>query len=836
MKLHHILYFTLVVIFTSCGKLSSELLEEGVSYALAEHRNSTIFNVRYDLHFEIPEQKEEEIRAEENIYFEYDSNKDLVLDFCSDKFSDILVNGEKVQANYINEHIVIPASFLNRGSNIVSISFVPEDRPLNRNDEYLYSLFVPAHARSVFPCFDQPDMKANFELSLQVPEGWTAVSNTAIASIEDNMITFAQTELLPTYLFSFVAGKWEIYTSKIGDMSVSAYYRETDPDKIAQLPEVFEEVESALNYLEEYTGIKMPFSKYDFVIVPGFQFGGMEHPGAILYNENTIFLNNAPTIDEREKRKNLIAHETAHLWFGDMVTMKWFNDVWTKEVYANYFAAEMVEPMFPEINHEMVWMKNLYVPAMNDDRTRGSVPIRQELDNLVDASLIYGNIIYDKAPIMMRNLVEYMGKDNFRRGIQEYLANFAYSNATWDDLIEILDSHTEKDLKTFSDAWVYMKSMPEIYVKRDGDKLIISQNDPLGRSVVWPQKIQLMNLNSAETKSIELDSAPKTIAFPEDAILVPNSDGRTYGIIILEDQDFDQLVLHFTQIKDETARAASLLLIHENYIQRKNIKPSDYLASLLDWLKQENNPQIASSIISQLSLPLTDMENAAERGEYENIILQLSQNHENVEVRNQLLKLLANVATSSQAIDHIYGIWQAELNDKLSVNDYMNLSWQLAIRKPELAHDIVSHQRSRLDGSDADRVYNSDRLRQYDFISRAVAPQQDDRDEFFNDLLRAENRTVEPWVETAMALLNHSYISDSSVKYIRPALDSLQDVKNTGDIFFPASWCRALFSGHRSEEAYEALNGFIEDNSEYSKLLINKILLNSYYLERSNLE
>ena len=128
-----------------------------------------------------------------------------------------------------------------------------------------------------------------------------------------------------------------------------------------------------------------PFAKYDFVVLPGFQFGGMEHAGATFYNDTRLFLSANPTPDEILRRIELIAHETAHMWFGDAVTMKWFNDVWTKEVFANYFAAAITEPLFPEANHELNFLRTYKAAAMAQDRTEGRTAIRQSLDNMNNA-------------------------------------------------------------------------------------------------------------------------------------------------------------------------------------------------------------------------------------------------------------------------------------------------------------------------------------------------------------------------------------------------------------------------------------------------------------------
>mgnify|MGYP000641246690 CR=1 FL=1 len=172
------------------------------------------------------------------------------------------------------------------------------------------------------------------------------------------------------------------------------------------------------------------------------------------------------------------------MWFGDLVTMNWFDDVWTKEVFANYFAALITEPLFPQVNHQLNWMKTYTAASLSEDRTPGTTAIRQPLDNLQNAGLIYGQIIYNKAPVMMVKLVESMGKEAFREGIQEYLKTYAYANATWDDLIQILDSKTEQDLAAFSDVWVNQKGMPIIKFEISDKQLTIHQQDHTSVTII----------------------------------------------------------------------------------------------------------------------------------------------------------------------------------------------------------------------------------------------------------------------------------------------------------------------------------------------------------------
>ena len=346
-------------------------------------------------------------------------------------------NGRTAQYRFTNEHIVLPRRYLNKDNYIIAVDFRAGEQSLNRNEEFLYTLLVPDRARTLFPCFDQPNLKAAYTLTLEVPDHWVAVSNTApnetFLENKRKTIRFGTTEPLSTYLFSFVAGEFQQETQTRNGRSISLYHRETDPLKIAQTGIIFDQVYASLEWLEEYTGIPYPFAKYDFIILPGFQYGGMEHTGATLYNDRRMFLGEHPTTGEQLRRMSLIAHETAHKWLGDYVTKAWFADVWTKEVFANYFASQMIRPQFPGINHRLNDLRAFYATAYAVDRTAGTNAIKQPLDNLAKAGLIYGNIIYAKAPVVMNMLVERMGPEAFRKGIRTYLKQFAYGNATWED-------------------------------------------------------------------------------------------------------------------------------------------------------------------------------------------------------------------------------------------------------------------------------------------------------------------------------------------------------------------------------------------------------------------
>ena len=796
--------------------------DEGVSVELAQWRKATVGDLRYELRFSIPELRDEAVEGEACIRFTLAQRQEVVLDFRErgERIHGVTVNGEACDYDFANEHIIIPQRYTCKGDNRVEIVFTAGEQSLNRNDEYLYTLLVPDRARTVFPCFEQPNLKAEFTLQLEVPEAWEAVSNTEVATMHvtdgRKLITFKPTEPLSTYLFSFVAGKLQRTEYQDGERTIVAYHREVDARKVAQLDVIFGQVASSLHWLEEYTGIAYPFAKYSLIILPGFQYGGMEHTGATLYNDTRMFLSEHPTLDEVLSRTELIAHETAHMWFGDYVTMAWFDDVWTKEVFANYFAARITEPLFPEVNHALNSIKNYTASALSEDRTLGTNAIRQELDNLRNAGLIYGNIIYNKAPVMMSKLVEIMGEEAFREGIHEYLTTFAYGNATWDDLVAILDARCNEDLKAFSNVWVHEKGMPHIsFAEREG-MLEIAQRDPWERSLVWPQRFAVTFVGDGweRVEEVNLVAERTTLPIPEGTrVILPNTDGRGYGLFIPTAETMVWLLAHWHEVADDTARQSLLMTMYENYKARL-LGAEAWMQALLAGLPGERNELVASTLCSYLGEPLREVGTA----EVEALLWRWTEEHALTSCRLQLMRSLIANARAPKTIEQLYAVWERMAHPLLSERDYINLAYELALHMPEKQEAIVAAQRAR--------IVNPDRVREFDFVSQAVVPDTAAMDALFAALLEAENRRIEPWAEKALTYLNHPLREEYAVKYIRPGLEAMQEVQRTGDIFFPKKWARALLKHHHSDEARCEVEAFFAAHPDYPTLLKNKILMN----------
>ena len=750
-------------------------VEDGVSLPLAQYRAKHVNNVGYELSFSIPEKREQPVTFSEVITFDYSGKEALQIDFQG-KVSGCQVNKKTLKAvDFRNEHIIIPRKYLRKSHNRVTITGESEDKALNRQQEYLYTLFVPDHARSAFPCFDQPDVKARYVLSLTVPEGWTAISNGACEQQpEPTTFRFAETKPLPTYLFSFTAGRFQRQTAVRNGREMTALYRETNPKKVEQLQIVFDEIALSLHWLEQYTGIPYPFDKYDFAILPGYQFGGMEHPGCIQYRDRTLFLEENPTPDEELNRLQLLAHETAHMWFGDLVTMRWFNDVWTKEVFANFMADKIGREQFPHINHDLSFIKAHYVAALNTDRTEGTHPIQQPLDNLKNAGLLYGNIIYHKAPIMMRKLEEQMGEEAFRSGLQKYLRQFSYANATWDDLIAILDAENpQAGIKEFDRQWVKSKGVSTIAVDA-------GNGHPL-----------------------------------------PNLDGMGYARYQFADSTAVlKYINRWDELSTEQSRMAAAMILYENYLMHKAAEDLTFTGVWMLAASEEN--ELALSTYANILNHVARHSTAEKRAEMEKMLWQTMLNHPVKSFRQQLLRSLCSSAVTPELADSIQDIWESASNPLLTERNYINTAYHLAMLRPAKWQEIISRQHARLK--------NADVIREFDFVSRACNPDPAVQQQLFESLLKKENRAIEPYAASMLSLLNSHLREPQNNRFITPGLEVLEEIQRTGDIFFPLDWCNALLSGHRSAEARHLVKQFIQSHPDYPEALKNKLLQAAFIL------
>ncbi|MFS4456224.1 M1 family metallopeptidase [Maribacter sp. 2304DJ31-5] len=830
----------LVLFFFSCRDKSvvTTKIQDGVSLELASHRSKQVTEVVYKLAFQIPLEKEAPIVSELVLEVSISEAKaPLYLDFKEEtsRLRTIEANGQHIPIAHNNEHIRIAEDYLLLGKNIIKIHFLAGESSLNRNEEYLYTLLVPDRARTLFPCFDQPNIKAKYILDISTPKDWKVICGAPeIRTEEKDGFTrhqFAPSDKMSTYLFSFVAGKFNTINKKPHSLGMNLLYRENNKEKIkSSTNTIFDLHQRSLSFLEAYTAYPFPFQKLDFVTVPGFQYGGMEHVGAIQYRESSLFLDESATENQKLRRAKLIAHETAHMWFGDLVTMDWFNDVWMKEVFANFMADKIVNPAFPDINHELAFMTAHYPRAYNEDRTLGTNPIRQNLDNLNNAGSLYGNIIYNKAPIMMRQLEKVMGKEAFQKGIKEYIKRYADSNAVWNDLIKILDKETDITIENWSNVWVNNASRPifEHSLTYD-DKGNISNFELLQKAEdktakIWPQTFDIALVYNDHIKTITIDVKGKkkeiqqALGLPRPNAIIYNSNGLGYGVFPISKKDLDIIL----SLKDDVTRGYAYINVYENTLNGK-IEAKHALELYQKSLLIEENELLVNLVSGYTSSIFWTFLNVEQRTLYQqrladHIWSKLKGNAQ-PNIKKTLFSVFRSIAYSESAKARLYQVWNKDIHIKdlkLNEDDYTRMAIDLALYEHPRQDEIIEIAK--------ERIGNPDKLERFIFLLPSISKKETTRNAFFKSLKEEKNRAKESWVLAALNNLNHPLRQKEAIVTIRPSLDLLEEIQKTGDIFFPKGWLNNTIGNHTSPEAYAILEGFIAENPNLNPSLMKKLL------------
>ena len=805
-----------------------------MSEALARARASAIRDVRYDVVLRIPGDRVRPVEGRVVVRFTLRAPTDVVLDFAqaAERVRAVRSGDREVPFTARNGHIVVAADVTRAGENAIAVEFVAGDEALNRGEDFLYTLFVPSRAQLAFPCFDQPDLKARYTLTLTLPASWQVAANAAESAEpraeEPGTVTrrFAETKPLPTYLFAFAAGRFSVETATRNGREMRMLHRETDAAKVARNKEqIFDLHATALAWLEDYTGIPYPFGKFDFVLIPSFQFGGMEHAGAILYNAAGLMLDASATQNQLLGRASVIAHESAHMWFGDLVTMRWFNDVWTKEVFANFMAAKIVNPSFPQVNHELRFLLDHYPSAYQVDRTAGTNAVRQTLGNLNDAGQMYGPIIYDKAPVVMRQLELMVGESAFREGMREYLRRFAYGNATWPELVRILDARTPRDLASWSRAWVDERGRPEFVtaVRLDASgrvsDLTLTQRDPLARGIVWPQRLQVTLGYGGSAKDLTVDVATPAHGNqggrrPRRAALHPAERRRARLRLLPAGRPQPPVPGGAHRGRGRSADARQRVGHAVGQHAGAPRAPDALFAAAVRALGRETDEQNAQRVLTYAVRAywryLTPPQRAARIPAFEAALRAGLARAATQSQKAAWFNAFRDVVASAEGTAWLERVWRRQEQVPgltLAEQDEIVMAFELAVREVPGWQKILAAQ--------LERTENPDRKARFAFVMPALSADAGERERAFERFAALENRRREAWVLESLQYLNHPLRSAHAVRFVPRALEMLREIQQTGDIFFPTRWTESSLWGHQSPEVAAIVRAFLARNRTY---------------------
>jgi aminopeptidase N len=536
------------------------------------------------------------------------------------------------------------------------------------------------------------------------------------------------------------------------------------------------------------------------------------------------------------------------MWFGDLVTMRWFDDVWMKEVFANFMAAKIVNPSFPELNHDLRFLLAHYPAAYSVDRTEGANPIRQPLENLNEAGTLYGAIIYQKAPIVMRQLERLVGEMELRDGLREYLNTYQFGNASWPDLIEILDRRSPLDLAAWSHAWVEEPGRPTVTVQiartstegRGGDgaeapRVTVRQSDPMGRGLVWSQPLGFTaGIDERSiTTDMRLDGEAASIDLEptEPDFVLANGAGAGYGMFRLTERSREHLLRALPSIGEPIPRAVAWLSLWDELLEG-TVSPGALVDIAQRAIESEPEELLLSRILADLETAYWRFLSPSERTSVGPVIERLLwsglERAPTSTLKASYFRAYGRLGLTDEAVGRLQAIWSGDLEISglpLSEPDYVGLAYQLALRDVPEAEDILDQQEERIE--------NPDRRARFSFVRTALSADRAVRDDFFESLSDPANREREPWVLQAVGYLHHPLRAEHAIRYVLPGLELLEEIQRTGDIFFPKRWLDATLGGHSSVEAAEIVRAFLAERPDYAPRLRAKILQSADMLFRS---
>jgi len=827
------------------------------------------------------------------------------------------------------------------GENVIKLDFTSPiltsgsaiTRYIDKEDgsEYLYSLFVPSDASTAFPVFDQPDLKARFTVNLNYPENWKVVSNSPIReggstivepdfshpemSVTTNWVHLAETKPISTYVFAFAAGPWQEFstpgitggnlsgsegvtnpaqknTLPTGQVSASAtealnthiYVRRSQAAKFQpHAAEVFRLTRDGVKFLEDYFDYKFPWPKYDLVLIPEFPFGGMEHAGATFLSERGVIFPSEPTANDYISRANLIFHETAHQWFGDTVTMKWFDDLWLKEGFAEFMAYKTLETVMPQYNAWKAFYERNKQAAYLTDSTKGTTAIYQPIENLSAAKSAYGNIVYRKAPSFLRQAEFYLGPEKFQTAVRAFLKKHAFANATWQDLVSEFEAASGHDLNEWANRWVLQKGVPIIHSSRTekASGYCLYQSDALRESSSWEIKIKVFMKNIFGDKGNWIrDEVILPGRFPSmpnknpvDKILQPKPDPLCwevndafepkfvfsnyqdygYGIFLLDDKSGDYVLKNIQNEKDDFLRSMMWGSLWDS-VREAELDPREYVELAIKNLPIEKDETITASVLGRVSTAMTYyLANGAMSGSEPPAVAGGSASKQtNNDLNTRLETLLVDKMKTAPTLGQKITFYRAFLNIASTPSAQTILKQMLAAKNPPAGSqrsdaiplktkdrfDIVTRLAILGDPdatkllADLEKTETSDDAKRYAYAAHAAFATKENREKFWNDFVNNKDIS-ESWIEAAMGPFNSPKHSDLSLPYLQRALAELPNLKRNRKIFFVNGWLGAFIGGQKSQEALDIVNKFLADNPTLDNDLSLKILENVDIIERA---
>ena len=497
------------------------------------------------------------------------------------------------------------------------------------DEVYLYTQFETGDARRMYACFDQPDQKATFAISTITPAHWEIISNYAVESTKElgnqkKFTQFATSQVISTYVTAIVAGAYtSVHDEYKGEKTIPlGIYARKSFFKHVDAANIFEVTKQGFAYFEKTFGLAYPFGKYDQIAVAEYNWGAMENVGCVTFHEDVLIFRSKVTERNYVSRATTIHHEMAHMWFGDLVTMQWWNDLWLNESFAEWASYQSVSEStkYTEAWTEFNSLRKNW--AYRVDQLTTTHPIATEMEDLDAVRTNFDGISYAKGASVLQQLVAHVGRDNFITGLRRYFAKHAFGNTTLKDLIDQLEAASGRDLTPWVATWLRTAGVNTLrpVITQSGDtytSLSIKQEAPtmpVGSTELRPHRLHVGLFDIEGQKlvrrtSVELDIAgalTEVTAFAgqksADLVLINDKD-QSYAKLRFDERSIATMKSHLGSLDDSLARGLIWASLWDS-CRDGELSATDYIAIALAALKTESDISIVSATLGQIDTAL----------------------------------------------------------------------------------------------------------------------------------------------------------------------------------------------------------------------------------------
>ncbi len=606
----------------------------------ARLRAMQVSSVDYRLHFRFV-RGSGQYDGEAEVAFSLKSVPDrLFLDFQGDRLTKLRINGQSIERPVIENHrVYLKPEYLKAGRNQVRLvynnDFDTDGTGLHRfvdpvdGREYFFSHFEPFWANRLFPCFDQPDLKASFSVTVDAPADWQIISNTLARTTRSrggSKHEFPQSKRFSTYLFALVGGPFAVFEDSRARIP-SRVFSTQSMSGYVDAENIFEVTRQGFDFYEKYFGIPYPFGKYDQLFVPHFNAGAMENVAAVVIKEDAYLYREKPLPSKLQKRANTILHEMAHMWFGDIVTMQWWNDLWLNESFATFMSYLAQVEGTPDKDAWQQFSSGMKNWAYWQDQLPTTHPVETRVEDTQSTFDNFDGITYGKGAAVLKQLAFYAGDEAFRKGVSAYLKKYAWKNARRKDFTDAIGKAAGLNLDGWTTMWLQRSGINTLVADYDVDaqgrisRFELRQGKGNGDAILRSHRLQVALFDGGKgslgryklvTVNVNGERTPvkALVGQPAPDFVFPNYGDQAYARFYLDDHSMAYVRKHLDLLPASVRPGVWSTLWF--MVRDGRLPPADYMAIFLDRAPKETDARLVNSFRWNLNTLLNQYLNPAE--------------------------------------------------------------------------------------------------------------------------------------------------------------------------------------------------------------------------------